>query len=217
MPCSVLLCCRRLRTSHAPINPGGCPACSCHPCRWMAWAAKPTSSRSPARSCPRCGWVVAQGRAVSSVFWAKPTLSERFLRALHLPPLLACMMHAPPPPCLPQALRDWPAYKDCRKTVDDFLEIIPLLQALTHKSIRERCGGQGQETSSRSLVPPHQHCTSAPCGRSAAQHLLPTCLPAHPARAPAGTGSSCRRSRASSSTWRRMCSSCSTCWRARAC
>nr|Q39575.1 RecName: Full=Dynein gamma chain, flagellar outer arm [Chlamydomonas reinhardtii]7KZM_C Chain C, Dynein gamma chain, flagellar outer arm [Chlamydomonas reinhardtii]7KZN_C Chain C, Dynein gamma chain, flagellar outer arm [Chlamydomonas reinhardtii]7KZO_C Chain C, Dynein gamma chain, flagellar outer arm [Chlamydomonas reinhardtii]8GLV_AD Chain AD, Dynein gamma chain, flagellar outer arm [Chlamydomonas reinhardtii]8GLV_AX Chain AX, Dynein gamma chain, flagellar outer arm [Chlamydomonas reinhar len=35
-------------------------------------------------------------------------------------------------------LRDWPAYNACRKTIDDFLEMLPLFQALTHKSMRER-------------------------------------------------------------------------------
>lgn len=39
---------------------------------------------------------------------------------------------------LPKALRDWPAYNACRKTIDDFLEMLPLFQALTHKSMRER-------------------------------------------------------------------------------
>ncbi|KAI3432720.1 hypothetical protein D9Q98_004263 [Chlorella vulgaris] len=39
---------------------------------------------------------------------------------------------------LPIALRDWPAYKDCRRTIDDFLNLLPLFQSLTHKSIRPR-------------------------------------------------------------------------------
>ena len=39
---------------------------------------------------------------------------------------------------LPKALRDWAAYKDCRRTIDDFLELLPLFQSLTHKSIRGR-------------------------------------------------------------------------------
>lgn len=39
---------------------------------------------------------------------------------------------------LPKALRDWPAYKDCRKTIDDFLELLPLVQALTDPSVNER-------------------------------------------------------------------------------
>lgn len=40
---------------------------------------------------------------------------------------------------LPLALRDWAAYKDCRKTIDDFLELLPLFQALTHRAVHERC------------------------------------------------------------------------------
>ena len=39
---------------------------------------------------------------------------------------------------LPKALRDWPAYKDCRKTIDDFLELLPIVQALTHPAVRTR-------------------------------------------------------------------------------
>lgn len=39
---------------------------------------------------------------------------------------------------LPKALRDWAAYKDCRKTIDDFLALLPLFQSLAHRSIRER-------------------------------------------------------------------------------
>ncbi len=39
---------------------------------------------------------------------------------------------------LPKALRDWAAYKDCRRTIDDFLALLPLFQALSLKSIRER-------------------------------------------------------------------------------
>lgn len=39
---------------------------------------------------------------------------------------------------LPKALRDWQAYVDCRDTIDNFLEMLPLFQALAHKSMRER-------------------------------------------------------------------------------
>jgi dynein heavy chain, axonemal len=39
---------------------------------------------------------------------------------------------------LPKALRDWPAYKDCRKTIDDFLDILPLVQALADPAVNER-------------------------------------------------------------------------------
>ena len=43
---------------------------------------------------------------------------------------------------LPLALRDWPAYKDCRRTIDDFLDLLPLFQALAHKAIRGRWAGR---------------------------------------------------------------------------
>jgi len=39
---------------------------------------------------------------------------------------------------LPKALRDWPAYNDCRIMIDSFLEELPLYQALAHKSMRDR-------------------------------------------------------------------------------
>ena len=39
---------------------------------------------------------------------------------------------------LPKVLRDWPAYKDCRKTIDDFLELLPLVQSLTDPAVNER-------------------------------------------------------------------------------
>ena len=39
---------------------------------------------------------------------------------------------------LPKALRDWPAYKDCRKVIDDFLELLPLVQSLTDPAVNAR-------------------------------------------------------------------------------
>jgi hypothetical protein len=39
---------------------------------------------------------------------------------------------------LPKALRDWQAYVDCRDTIDNFLEALPLFQALAAKAMRER-------------------------------------------------------------------------------
>ena len=39
---------------------------------------------------------------------------------------------------LPKALRDWPAYKDCRKVIDDFLELLPLVQSLCDPAVNER-------------------------------------------------------------------------------
>jgi len=35
-------------------------------------------------------------------------------------------------------LRDWQAYVDCRDTIDNFLEMLPLFQALANKAMRER-------------------------------------------------------------------------------
>jgi len=39
---------------------------------------------------------------------------------------------------LPKALRDWRAYVDCRDTIDNFLELLPLFQALAHQAMRDR-------------------------------------------------------------------------------
>ena len=49
---------------------------------------------------------------------------------------------------LPKALRDWPAYTDCRKKIDDFLEILPLLQALPVRT----CGNGTGSSSGGSLA-----------------------------------------------------------------
>ena len=43
---------------------------------------------------------------------------------------------------LPRGLRDWPAYLECKRTIDEFLEVLPLFQQLTHKALRPRSGPQ---------------------------------------------------------------------------
>lgn len=40
---------------------------------------------------------------------------------------------------LPKALRDWQAFVDCKKVIDDFLEELPLFQQLASKAMRPRC------------------------------------------------------------------------------
>lgn len=52
---------------------------------------------------------------------------------------------------LPKALREWPAYLACRRTIDDFLEMLPLFQALTHKSMRERHWQEVMRVTGKSL------------------------------------------------------------------
>ena len=37
-----------------------------------------------------------------------------------------------------QGLREWPAFVDCKTTIDTFLAGLPLLQSLAHKSMRPR-------------------------------------------------------------------------------
>eukprot|EP00955_Chlamydomonas_euryale_P103513 365498-Chlamydomonas_euryale.AAC.1 len=52
---------------------------------------------------------------------------------------------------LPKALRDWPAYVDCRKTIDDFLEMLPLFQALASKAMRDRHWAEVQKITGHDL------------------------------------------------------------------
>jgi dynein heavy chain len=39
---------------------------------------------------------------------------------------------------MPKSLRDWPAYKDCRRILDDFTCLLPLLEGLAHPAVRDR-------------------------------------------------------------------------------
>ena len=39
---------------------------------------------------------------------------------------------------LPKSLKDWEAFRVCKKTIDDFLELLPLLTELSSKSMRSR-------------------------------------------------------------------------------
>ncbi len=39
---------------------------------------------------------------------------------------------------MPKSLREWPAYLDCKKRIEDFLLLVPLLESLLHKAMRPR-------------------------------------------------------------------------------
>ena len=39
---------------------------------------------------------------------------------------------------LPKSLREWPAYLDCKKRIEDFIVLVPLLQSLLSKAMRQR-------------------------------------------------------------------------------
>eukprot|EP00878_Enallax_costatus_P046239 GHUV01055982.1.p1 GENE.GHUV01055982.1~~GHUV01055982.1.p1 ORF type:complete len:140 (-),score=28.08 GHUV01055982.1:186-605(-) len=54
---------------------------------------------------------------------------------------------------LPKALRDWQAYVDCRDTIDNFLEMLPLFQALAHKAMRDRHWKQLMQVTGEHLQP----------------------------------------------------------------
>eukprot|EP00898_Chlorokybus_atmophyticus_P005691 jgi/Chlat1/6122/Chrsp409S05665 len=52
---------------------------------------------------------------------------------------------------LPKALRDWQAYSVCKKTIDEFLEVLPLLQQLSSKAMRNRHWLQLMHVTSKQL------------------------------------------------------------------
>ena len=89
---------------------------------------------------------------------------------------------------LPKALRDWPAYRDCRATIDDFLDLLPLFQALTHRAIRDRSclaelGLAGAGAWAGAGLTRWTGWWAVEQGSvQAAASSLPACLPAHPAR-----------------------------------
>lgn len=39
---------------------------------------------------------------------------------------------------MPKALKEWQAYEELRKTIDDFNETVPLLEMMSHKAIMGR-------------------------------------------------------------------------------
>ena len=39
---------------------------------------------------------------------------------------------------LPRALKDWQAFEDLRKTIDDFNEMVPLLELMSNKAMKPR-------------------------------------------------------------------------------
>ena len=41
-------------------------------------------------------------------------------------------------PACAQGLREWQAYKECKRTIEDFLEQLPLFQSLVHRAMRAR-------------------------------------------------------------------------------
>ena len=52
---------------------------------------------------------------------------------------------------MPKSLREWPAFIDCKKRIDDFLALVPLLQALLAKAMRPRHWEQLQTITGKTL------------------------------------------------------------------
>jgi len=53
---------------------------------------------------------------------------------------------------MPKALKEWDAYMELKKSIDDLLETVPLLQALSNKAMRERHWDAVRESTGRTLI-----------------------------------------------------------------
>ena len=49
---------------------------------------------------------------------------------------------------LPRALKEWQAFEDLRKTIDDFNEMVPLLELMANKAMKTRHWNRMQDTTS---------------------------------------------------------------------
>ena len=47
---------------------------------------------------------------------------------------------------LPRALKEWQAFEDLRKTIDDFNEMVPLLELMANKAMKPRHWARMQDT-----------------------------------------------------------------------
>ena len=47
---------------------------------------------------------------------------------------------------LPRALKEWPAFEDLRRTIDDFNEMVPLLELMANKAMKTRHWQRMQDT-----------------------------------------------------------------------
>lgn len=56
-----------------------------------------------------------------------------------------------------QPLREWQAYIDCKKTIVDFLEQLPLFKQLASKAIRQRHWDEVMKITGNDSTQPHYH------------------------------------------------------------
>ena len=49
---------------------------------------------------------------------------------------------------LPRALKEWQAFEDLRKTIDDFNEMVPLLELMANKAMKPRHWKRMEDTTS---------------------------------------------------------------------
>ena len=47
---------------------------------------------------------------------------------------------------MPRALKEWKAFDDLRKTIDDFNEMVPLLELMANKAMKPRHWARMQDT-----------------------------------------------------------------------
>lgn len=73
---------------------------------------------------------------------------------------------------MPKSYREWQAYKDCRKTIEDLSATMPLLQGLSHKSMKDRHWHEVARITGATVLP-------IPSEGLLLQHLLESNLLAH--------------------------------------